>query len=51
LNLTYFEYPDAVRVFSDAKDLDYLMSTGCLYFRKASLRGNLLDRIDEVHGR
>jgi hypothetical protein len=48
LNLTYFEYPDAVTIFTEAKEYDWLKNIGTLFVRKVnSNSGLLLDRIDE----
>lgn len=50
LNLTYFEYPDVVRVFENIEDYRTLRATGFLYFRKVTSRSKaLLDHIDECH--
>ena len=50
-NLTYFEYPNVVRVFSTRKEYDeVLKNSGCLYFRKVAsgLSDELLDYIDSL---
>ena len=48
LNLTYFEYPAAVREFKSKDEYEYLKQTGYLYFRKvSSASAELLDCIDE----
>ena len=50
LNLTYCEYPSAVREFKSKDDYEYLKHTDYLFFRKASSESkDLLDWIDE-HG-
>ena len=47
LNLTYFEYPVYVTVFTSAIEYDWLKNTGCLFVRKVnSTSAELLDRID-----
>ena len=49
-NLTYFEYPDQVVLFTRKEDYKKLKESGFLYFRKASSASNeLLDYIDSVH--
>ena len=49
-NLTYFEYPDKVVLFTQKEDYTKLKETGFLYFRKASSESNeLLDYIDRIH--
>ena len=48
LNLTYFEYPVYVTVFTDKEDYKWLKNTGCLFVRKVnSSSSNLLDEIDK----
>jgi hypothetical protein len=48
LNLTYFEYPVTVTVFTEAKEYDWLKNIGTLFVRKVnSSSTTLLDRIDE----
>lgn len=50
LNLTYFEYPDLVRIFKKKADFELLNKSGYLYFRKATSESKeLLDYIDLVH--
>lgn len=47
LNLTYFEYPVYVTVFTDKDDYQWLRATGCLFVRKVnSTSSDLLDEID-----
>lgn len=47
LNLTYFEYPVYVTVFTDKDDYQWLRTTGCLFVRKVnSTSSDLLDEID-----
>ena len=47
LNLTYFEYPFYVTVFTDKDDYQWLRTTGCLFVRKVnSTSSDLLDEID-----
>lgn len=49
-NLTYFEYPTTVTVFTQKSDWPKLRDSGFLYFRKAtSASKELLDYIDERH--
>ncbi len=49
-NLTYFEYPDKVILFTQKEDYIKLKESGFLYFRKASSESNeLLDYIDRIH--
>ena len=49
-NLTYFEYPTVVTLFTEKKDWPKLRDTGFLFFRKASSESKeLLDYIDEQH--
>ncbi len=49
-NLTYFEYPDEVVLFTKKEDYIKLKESGFLYFRKASSASNeLLDYIDRIH--
>ena len=48
LNLTYFEYPDYVTVFTDKEDYKWLKNTGCLFVRKVnSSSSKLLHEIDK----
>ena len=48
LNLTYFEYPVYVTVFTDKEDYKWLKNTGCLFVRKVnSSSSTLLDEIDK----
>jgi hypothetical protein len=48
LNLTYFEYPVTVIVFTEAKDYDWLKNIGTLFVRKVNSNSTaLLDRIDK----
>lgn len=48
LNLTYFEYPVNVTVFTEATDYQWLKNTGCLFVRKVNTASNnLLDEIDK----
>lgn len=51
MNLTYFEYPDLVRVFSD-DDLEMLLSREQLFARKfrTEVSDRVLDRLDERAG-
>lgn len=50
LNLTYFEYPDLIRVFTKKEEFQLLHDSGYLYFRKATSQSKeLLDYIDEMH--
>ncbi len=47
LNLTYFEYPVSVTVFTERTDYEWLKKTGCLFVRKVnSSSKELLDEID-----
>lgn len=47
LNLTYFEYPVLVTVFTDRSDYEWLKKTGCLFVRKVNeTSSELLDEID-----
>lgn len=47
LNLTYFEYPRAVTVFTNKKDYEWLRDFGCLFVRKVNEKSTeLLDEID-----
>lgn len=47
LNLTYFEYPSQVLVFSKKEEFAFLKETGCLFVRKVnSSSEELLDEID-----
>jgi hypothetical protein len=47
LNMTYFEYPDQVVVFSKSTDYEWLKRTGCLFARKInSSSRELVDVID-----
>lgn len=49
-NLTYFEYPVYVMLFTQKSDWPKLRDSGFLYFRKASSESKeLLDYIDEQH--
>lgn len=49
-NLTYFEYPVQVTLFTKAEDWPKLKDSGFLYFRKASSESKqLLDLIDQEH--
>lgn len=49
-NLTYFEYPVTVTLFTKIGDWPKLRDSGFLYFRKASSESKeLLDYIDNVH--
>lgn len=49
-NLTYFEYPTDVTLFTEKKDWPKLRDSGFLFFRKASSQSKeLLDFIDEQH--
>lgn len=49
-NLTYFEYPKTVTLFTRKNDWPKLRDSGYLFFRKASSeRRELLDYIDEQH--
>ncbi len=49
-NLTYFEYPADVTLFTEKKDWPKLRDSGFLFFRKASSQSKeLLDFIDEQH--
>ena len=50
LNLTYFEYPDEVkiRIFKDKEDYEFLKKTGCLYARKINSSSYaLIEEIDK----
>lgn len=48
LNLTYFEYPVYVTVFTDKDDYYWLKNTGCLFVRKVnSTSSALLNEIDK----
>lgn len=48
LNLTYFEYPSKVTIFTEKEDYQWLKSTGCLFVRKVnSASTNLIREIDE----
>lgn len=48
LNLTYFEYPVQVTVFTEASDYQWLKKTGCLFVRKVNESSlALLDEIDK----
>lgn len=50
LNLTYFEYPDQIRVFKSVEDYEKLMNSGCLFARKFNSQSeSLLDYIDSQH--
>ena len=47
LNLTYFEYPYYVAVFTEKEDYHWLKETGCLFVRKVNSGSPaLLDEID-----
>lgn len=49
-NLTYFEYPTTVTLFTKKSDWPKLRDSGFLYFRKASSESKeLLDYIDKQH--
>lgn len=49
-NITYFEYPDKVRVFKYKEEWPILEKSGYLFFRKATSESKeLLDFIDEKH--
>lgn len=49
-NLTYFEYPKTVTLFTRKNDWPKLRDSGYLFFRKASSESKeLLDYIDEQH--
>lgn len=49
-NLTYFEYPETVTIFTEKNDWPKLRDSGYLFFRKASSESKeLLDYIDEQH--
>lgn len=49
-NLTYFEYPDIVTLFTQKSEWPKLRDSGFLFFRKASSKSKeLLDYIDEQH--
>ena len=49
-NLTYFEYPTTVTLFTQKSDWPKLRDSGYLFFRKASSESKeLLDYIDEQH--
>lgn len=51
-NLTYFEYPVTVTLFTKIEDWPRLRDSGFLYFRKASSESKeLLDYIDEIHNK
>ncbi len=48
LNLTYFEYPVYVTVFTEKSDYQWLKNTGCLFVRKVNSSSvDLLNEIDE----
>ena len=48
LNLTYFEYPNFVTVFTDKDDYQWLKNTGCLFVRKVNSNSyNLINEIDK----
>lgn len=48
LNLTYFEYPLYVTVFTEKSDYEWLKDTGCLFVRKVNSTSTaLLDEIDK----
>lgn len=47
LNLTYFEYPAQVMVFTEKEDYHWLKNTGCLFVRKVNSGSvDLLNEID-----
>ncbi len=47
LNLTYFEYPTFVTLFTEKEDYDWLKDTGCLFVRKLNSKSAALaDEID-----
>lgn len=49
-NLTYFEYPKYIRLFTSKEEWPILRDSGFLYFRKASSESKeLLDYIDALH--
>lgn len=49
-NLTYFEYPNIVRIFTEKEEWPILRDSGMLFFRKATSESKeLLDYIDELH--
>jgi len=49
INLTYFEYPVAVTLFTEKEDYSWLKNTGCLFVRKVnSSSEKLLDEIDRM---
>lgn len=49
-NLTYFEYPNIVTLFTQKSEWPKLRDSGFLFFRKASSKSKeLLDYIDEQH--
>lgn len=51
-NLTYFEYPVQVTLFTQTSDWEKIKNSGFLYFRKASSESKeLLDLIDLEHER
>lgn len=51
MNLTYFEYPVCIRVFTNISEWGILDKSGFLFFRKASSDSReLLDYIDRIHG-
>ena len=51
-NVTYFEYPVTVTLFTQKSDWPRLRDSGFLYFRKASSESKeLLDYIDEQHAK
>ncbi len=48
LNLTYFEYPKTVTIFTKVEDYQWLKNTGCLFVRKVNENSkDLLDEIDK----
>lgn len=50
LNLTYFEYPYFVRIYTKKEEFKLLYDSGFLYFRKAGSESKeLLDYIDNFH--
>ena len=44
-NLTYFEYPADVTLFTEKKDWPKLRDSGFLFFRKASSQSKVLNRL------
>lgn len=53
LNLTYFEYPDEIRVFKNHIEYAELKETKCLFFRKVTTKESqdLLNYIDMIHSK